>query len=77
MAVFERSTLRPRGAGLLVHPNGISALEAIDPSLAEEVLALDWPQGACRSDQAVVQCAVGGAAEHVICAAIRRQKRGT
>ncbi|KAI7839966.1 hypothetical protein COHA_006287 [Chlorella ohadii] len=48
VAVFERSSLRPRGAGLLVHPNGISALEAIDPCLAEAVLALDWPQGACR-----------------------------
>ena len=41
VAVFERATLRPRGAALMVQPNGIRALAAIDPSLAEAVLGCD------------------------------------
>lgn len=74
MTVFERSTLRPRGASVMVggprrreareraaaearhrpihparprscapqaHPNGLSALEAIDPALVEAAMAID------------------------------------
>ena len=35
--MFERSTLRPRGATVGIQPNGIRALEAIDPRLAQRV----------------------------------------
>lgn len=43
VAVFERSASPdpPRGAVLAVVPNGVKALRAIDPLLAERVLALD------------------------------------
>ncbi|PRW39250.1 FAD NAD(P)-binding domain-containing [Chlorella sorokiniana] len=40
VAVFERSTLRPRGASLAVQPNGIRALEAIQPGLGRRVEAI-------------------------------------
>lgn len=43
--MFERATLRPRGAALLMQPNGISALEAIDPSLADGLMAMDPHMG--------------------------------
>lgn len=52
VAVFERSSLRPRGAALAVQPNGIAALAAIAPSLADRVLALDRPQGPSGSGAA-------------------------
>ncbi|PSC68944.1 Isovaleryl-dehydrogenase [Micractinium conductrix] len=43
VAVYERSVMRPRGAVLGVQPNGVRALDAISPSLAQAVLALDCP----------------------------------
>lgn len=43
--MFERATLRPRGAALLMQPNGISALEAIDPALVEGLMAMDPHMG--------------------------------
>ena len=38
VAMYERSTLRPRGATLAVQPNGIAALEAIHPGLGQQVV---------------------------------------
>ena len=45
VAVFERSSLRPKGASVMVQPNGVKALAAIDPGLAQV--------GACMMQQAV------------------------
>lgn len=48
MAVFERSTLRPRGASLGLQPNGVRALGAISPGLEAAVCRLDSQPGIRR-----------------------------
>jgi hypothetical protein len=48
VGVFERASLRPRGASLGVQPNGIRALEAIHPDMAEAVLGIDCNPGTRR-----------------------------
>ncbi|GAQ92475.1 zeaxanthin epoxidase [Klebsormidium nitens] len=44
--VFERAKLRPRGASVFVMPNGMHALEALDPETHARVLAHHSPAGA-------------------------------
>ena len=47
VAVFERSSLRPKGASVMVQPNGVKALAAIDPGLAQvgACMMLQYVQG--------------------------------
>ncbi|KAL4436862.1 hypothetical protein ABPG75_004001 [Micractinium tetrahymenae] len=48
VAVFERSSLRPRGASLGLQPNGVRALGAISPKLEAAVRQLDSQPGIRR-----------------------------
>jgi salicylate hydroxylase len=47
VAVFERSSLRPKGASVMVQPNGVKALAAINPGLAQGALDINCHLGPC------------------------------